>query len=245
MNRVLIFGASSAIVEATARHFATAGDALFLVGRSRAKLDSVADDLQVRGADRTEIAILDAGDVDGQKEVIAQALECLGGVDIAIIGYGILPDQASAEPHPELDRQTLEINAISTVCLMARLAMILERAGSGALAVISSVAGDRGRASNYLYGASKATIDHYAEGLRCRLSGSGVRVVTIKPGLVDTPMTADFAKGALWARPETVAKRIYAGLLSGPEVLYVPWFWRWIMLGLRMIPERIFKRLPL
>jgi short-subunit dehydrogenase len=245
MNRVLIFGATSAIVEATARHFANAGDALFLVGRSRDRLGSVANDLQVRGANRVETAVLDAIDVDGQRGIVAQAMETLGGLDMAIIGYGILPDQASADSDPELVRQTLEINAVSTVCLMARLATILEQAGSGTLAVISSVAGDRGRASNYLYGSSKATIDHYAEGLRCRLSGTGVRIVTIKPGLVDTPMTAGFAKGVLWARPEVVAKRIHAGMRSGPKVIYVPWFWRWIMLALRMIPEWIFKRLPL
>ncbi|UCC15485.1 MAG: SDR family oxidoreductase [Gammaproteobacteria bacterium] len=245
MNRVLIFGATSAIVEATARCFANAGDALFLVGRSQARLGSVADDLRVRGASKVDMATLDAIDMDRQGEVVSRAVEFLGGLDVALIGYGVLPDQTSAESDPAIVRETMEVNSVSTLCLMTHLTAILEAADTGTLAVISSVAADRGRASNYLYGSSKAAIDHYAQGLRCRLSGTGVRVVTIKPGLVDTPMTANFTKGALWARPELVAKKIYSGMKSGPEVIYVPWFWRWIMLAIRMIPERIFRRMPL
>ena len=106
-------------------------------------------------------------------------------------------------------------------------------------------AGDRGRRSNYVYGAAKTAIDHFAEGLRCRFAGTNVRIVTIKPGFVDTPMTAEFRKGFLWASPEAVAASIHSAVLRGREVVYVPWFWRWIMLVIRTIPGWLFKRLPL
>lgn len=245
MKRVVIFGASSAIAEATARHFATAGDSLLLVGRSRSRLDCIADDLRVRGAGTVGVEVLDALDLDGQPSVIERAAEFLGGIDVALIAYGTLPDQQAAESDVALVRQTLEINAVSILCLMSRLAAYLQREGAGTLAVISSVAGDRGRASNYLYGAAKAAINHYAEGLRCRFAGSDVRIVTIKPGFVDTPMTAHFDKGILWASADAVATKIHAAVLSGRDVVYVPWFWRWIMLVIRLIPGWLFKRLPL
>ena len=245
MRRVLIFGATSAIVEATARRFADAGDALFLVGRSESRLQAVADDLLVRGAARTEIAVLDALDFERQEQVVAAAADFLGGIDMVLIGYGTLPDQQAAEADAELVRQSLEINAVSTLCLMTRLANELERAGSGTMAVISSVAGDRGRRSNYVYGAAKTSIDHFADGLRCRFAGSNVRIVTIKPGFVDTPMTAEFRKGFLWASPKAVAAGIHSAMLRGREVVYVPWFWRWIMFAIRIIPGWLFRRLPL
>lgn len=245
MNRVAIFGATSAIAEATARRFAAAGDSLFLVGRSRSRLESVADDLRVRGAAGVGVDLLDALDIDGQPETLQHAVEFLGGIDIALICHGTLPDQVSAESDVALVHESLEINAVSVLCLMTLLADFMQQAGGGRLAVISSVAGDRGRASNYLYGAAKAAISHYAEGLQCRFAGSDVRVINIKPGFVDTPMTAHFNKGLLWASPETVAKKIHAAILSGRELVYVPWFWRWIMLVIRLIPRWLFKRLPL
>lgn len=245
MSRVVIFGATSAIAEATARRFAAAGDSLVLVGRSRSRLESVADDLRVRGATTVGVELLDALDIDSQSNVLQRATDALGGIDVALIAFGTLPDQKAAESDVALVRQALEINAVSTLCLMNRLAACLAQAGTGTLAVISSVAGDRGRRSNYVYGAAKAAISHYAEGLRCRFAGTDVRVVTIKPGFVDTPMTAEFDKGLLWASPDAVGKKIHAAVVSGRDVVYVPWFWRWIMLVIRLIPGWLFKRLPL
>jgi short-subunit dehydrogenase len=245
MNRVLVFGATSAIVEATARRFAAEGDALFLVGRSEKRLKSIAEDLQLRGAANVAIAVLEATDFDRHEETVTGAASVLGGIDLALIGYGTLPDQKLAETDPDLVRRCLEVNATSTLCLMTHLAKYFEKTGAGTIAVISSVAGDRGRASNYLYGSGKAAVSHYAQGLRCRLAPLGIRVVTIKPGFVDTPMTAQFRKGFLWATPDAVAKSVHSAIVSGRDIAYVPWFWRWIMLVIRLIPESIFKRLPL
>ena len=244
MNRVLIVGATSAIAEAAARCFARAGDALFLAGRSLSRLDAVADDLRIRGASRVGVGAFDALDADS-RDLVSSAADALGGIDIALIAHGTLPDPQAAGTDPELVRRTLEINTVSTLCLMTRLADYFEREGSGTLAVISSVAGDRGRASNYLYGAAKAAVSHFAEGLQCRFAGTGVRVVTIKPGFVDTPMTAGFAKGVLWASPDQVAGKIHRAILAGKSVVYVPWFWRWIMLVIRLLPDWLFRRLPL
>lgn len=245
MKRVLIIGATSAIVEATARQFASNGDSIFLVGRSESKLASVGADLKVRGAGKVGTAILEAMDFNRQAEIVERAASFLGGIDVALIGYGTLPDQEAANSDAALVRRAMDVNAVSTVCLMTHLAEFFEGARAGTLAVISSVAGDRGRASNYVYGSAKAAVSHYAQGLRCRLASSGVRVVTIKPGFVDTPMTAQFSKGMLWATPESVAKRIHSSILAGGDIVYVPWFWKWIMTVIRIIPERLFKRLPL
>ncbi len=245
MSRVLLLGATSAIVEAVARRFASTGDSLFLVGRSEDRLALVAEDMRIRGAAKVDVGILEATDLDSQSGTVRQAVESLGGIDVALIGYGTLPDQVAANSDVGLVRQSLEINAVSTLCLMTHLGQYFEETGAGTLAVISSVAGDRGRASNYLYGSAKAAISHYAQGLRCRFAKSAVRVVTIKPGFVDTPMTAGFTKGILWAKPESVARTIHRAILSGREIVYVPWIWRWIMLVIRIIPERVFKRLPL
>jgi len=244
VNRVVIFGATSAIAEATARRFAQAGDVLFLAGRSRSRLDAIADDLRVRGASSVDVGAFDALDADSG-QLVSSAAGTLGGIDIALIAHGILPDQQEAKTDLELVRRSLEINTVSALCLMTCLAEYFEKEGCGTLAVISSVAGDRGRASNYLYGAAKAAVSHFAEGLRCRFAGTGVRVVNIKPGFVDTPMTAGFAKGALWASPDAVAGKIHEAILAGKGVAYVPWFWRWIMLVIRLIPDWLFRRLPL
>ena len=245
MKRILVFGATSAIVEATARLFAADGDSLFLVGRSKLRLESIAEDLRVRGAGKVAFAVLDATDFEMHEETIIEATTSLGGMDVALIGHGTLPDQQLANTDPDLVRRCLEVNATSTICLMTYLADYFEKTGAGTLAVISSVAGDRGRASNNLYGSAKAAISHYAQGLRCRLSRLGIRVVTIKPGFVETPMTAHFKKGFLWATPAAVAKSTHRAIVTGRDIAYVPWFWRWIMLVIRIIPERIFKRLPL
>lgn len=245
MNNTLIIGATSAIAEALARRLAAAGDALFLVGRDMQKLEAVASDLRSRGAPRVECATLDALDYGRHGPVVAQAIDTLGGLDRVVIAYGTLPDQAACAQSAELAQREFELNATSIISLLTPLANHFEKRGKGTIAVISSVAGDRGRQSNYVYGAAKGALSLFLEGLRNRLAPKGVRVVTVKPGFVDTPMTAAFKKGALWATPDRVARDIQRALERGPEVLYTPWFWRWIMLIIRHIPEAIFKRMKL
>lgn len=245
MRRILLIGATSAIVEAVGRQFAGDGDSLYLLGRSPERLEQVANDYRLRGAKSVHSHSFNALDYAQHESLIERAFETLGGLDVALIGYGTLPDQAAAETSFEVSREALETNAISVISMLGHLANRLEQQESGMVAVISSVAGDRGRRSNYVYGTAKGAISVYASGLRARLAEKQVGVLTIKPGFVATPMTAEFDKGRLWSTPERVARSIYNAILSGKNEIYTPWFWRWIMLVIRAIPAPVFKRLPL
>ncbi|MES9944043.1 MAG: SDR family oxidoreductase [Candidatus Thiodiazotropha sp.] len=245
MKKVLIIGATSAIAEATARLFAEAGDALFLVARNQDKLDIIADDLKLRGAATVSTEILDVLEYSRHKAVVHAAVETLDGLDLALIAHGTLPDQSACEQSFELSHKEFEVNALSTISLLTHLANHFESEGSGTIAVISSVAGDRGRQSNYLYGSAKGALSIYLQGLRNRLYKSGVNVLTVKPGFVDTPMTAAFDKGFLWASPATVADKLNKAINSQKDVVYIPWFWRYIMAIIKSIPEFVFKRLSL
>ena len=164
-------------------------------------------------------------------------------LDIALIAHGTLPDQPRCAQSLEETACALLVNGNAAVLLMAALAQLLDRQGRGTLAVIGSPAGDRGRASNFTYGAAKAMVHAYAAGLRHHFASRGIRVVTIKPGFVDTPMTAGFHKsGPLWSQPTRIAPRIISAVDAGLAEVYVPWFWRWIMLVIRHVPEAIFVR---
>jgi len=245
MQKILIIGAGSAIAEATARLFAERGDRLFLLARSHAQLEVIAADLQIRGAEAVHFATFDVNDTQRHASLLAHAVETLGGVDVVLVAHGTLPDQQACEQDIELLRRELDTNGTSSVLLLMQLAQRFEQQGHGTLAVISSVAGDRGRQSNYVYGAAKGMLSIFLQGLRNRLQRHGVQVLTIKPGFVDTPMTAAFRKGLLWAQPETVAHGILKAINRGADVVYLPWFWRYIMWVIRSIPEVIFKRMRL
>jgi short-subunit dehydrogenase len=137
----------------------------------------------------------------------------------------------------------ININFLSAASLATHVANVMEMQRSGSLGVIGSVAGDRGRQSNYVYGSAKAGLGAFVEGLRHRMTRHGVNVTLVKPGFVDTPMTAGLAKGGpLWVSPEKVAKDIYNAMERGTPVLYTPWFWRWIMVVIRSVPDAIFRR---
>jgi len=246
MKKILIIGATSAIAEATARIFAARGEALFLVARNAERLQAIKADLDVRGAVRTATATLDVADVAAQQAIIDQAERELGGLDIVLIAHGTLSDQGECEKSVAALRREFEVNALSTMALLTILANTFEARRTGTLAVISSVAGDRGRQSNYVYGAAKATVTAFLSGLRQRLAKSNVDVLTIKPGFVDTPMTANIAnKGALWAKPDAVAAGIVRAIDKRRNVVYLPGFWALIMLVIKHIPEPVFKKLKL
>ena len=242
MRKILIIGAASAIAEATARRFAQDGDRLYLVGRNPERLAAIASDLKIRGATQVETAVMDANDTGRHAELIIQAEAALGGLDTMLIAHGTLPDQKACEASFEIALQEIQNNCLSVLSLLTHIANRFETQKHGTIAVISSVAGDRGRQSNYVYGTGKAAISTFLQGLRGRLYRSGVHVITIKPGLVDTPMTADFRKGLLWASPERVGEGIYRGIERKWHVVYLPWFWREVMLLICTIPEAIFKR---
>lgn len=242
MQRVLIIGATSAIAEATARRYAERGAAIHLLGRQAARLDAIAADLRTRGAAAT-VGLLDVNDLASHQAALDDAWTALGGLDIALIAHGTLPDQAACDASVELALREFATNGTSTIALCAALTPRLQSGST--LAVISSVAGDRGRASNYLYGSAKAAVSAYLSGLGQRLRPTGINVLIIKPGFVDTPMTAAFKKGTLWATPNSVAAGILKAIDKRKSVVYLPRFWWAIMLIIKNIPEFLFRRITL
>lgn len=242
MQRILIIGATSAIAEATAREFAQRGARLFLVARDPDRLEAMSADLRVRGA-TVDGHVLDANDLPGHAAMLDAAWASLGSVDVALIAHGTLPDQAACSGSVPVSMAEFATNGTSVIALCVALAQRLQAPAT--LAVISSVAGDRGRASNYLYGSAKAAVSAFTSGLRQSLNGSGVNVLTIKPGFVDTPMTAAFKKGALWATPAQVAAGIVRAIEKRRAVAYLPWFWWGIMRVITHIPEFVFRRIKL
>ena len=245
MRHILIIGATSAIAEATARNFAQDGDRLYLAARNPERLAAVANDLKTRGATQVETVAMDANDTARHAALIAQAEAALEGLDTILIAHGTLSDQKACEASFEETLEELQTNCLSVISLLTLVANRFEEQKHGTIAVISSVAGDRGRQSNYVYGTAKAAVSTFLQGLRNRLYRSGVTVITIKPGFVDTPMTAGFRKGPLWVSPEQVGKGIYRAIQRKSGVIYLPWFWKFIMVGIRLMPERLFKKMKL
>lgn len=241
-KRVLVVGATSAIAEAVARRYAAQGARLVLLARNTGHLASIAADLRLRGAAEVVEAPFDALAYDSHLPALRAAWDRWQGLDVALLAHGTLPDQAQMERSVDAMLESFEVNARSMLALMAHLANLFDAQGHGAIGVISSPAGDRGRASNYVYGAAKAAVTNFASGLRQRLFPR-VRVLTILPGFVDTPMTASFRKGPLWATPASVAGRIQRALDGGFGEVYVPAFWRLIMALITHIPERLFVRM--
>ena len=214
-----------------------------LVARHRNRLTAVAQDLLARGAVKVDTWVMDLDDTAAHPEMLATAADRLGRIDLALIAHGVLGDQAAAEADFEVAAAILHTNFISTVSLLTWLGNYFQAQRAGTLAVISSVAGDRGRKSNYVYGASKGALNVFLEGLRNRIDRDGVQVLTIKPGFVATPMTADIPHNALFASPDQVALGILKAVEHRRDVAYVPWFWAWIMLLVCAIPGSRFKKM--
>ena len=241
-KRVAILGATSAIAEATARLYARDGATMVLAGRNSAKLEAIAADLKLRGAANVRSVTGDLADSTAQDAIFA-ALSGDGAFDIVLIAYGTLGDQAASQDDPTATAAMLHGNFISVTGWLIRCTNLM-RAKGGTIAVISSVAGDRGRRSNYVYGAAKGALSRYIEGLQHRFAGTALRVIDIRPGFVDTPMTAGITKdGPLWTRPEQVARDIQRAIAKGSPLVYTPWFWRFIMLIIRNLPRTIFNRM--
>ena len=214
-----------------------------LVARHRNRLTAVAQDLLARGAVKVDTWVMDLDDTAAHPEMLATAADRLGRIDLALIAHGVLGDQAAAEADFEVAAAILHTNFISTVSLLTWLGNYFQAQRGGTLAVISSVAGDRGRKSNYVYGASKGALNVFLDGLRNRIDRDGVQVLTIKPGFVATPMTAHVPQNALFASPDQVARGILKAIERRRDVAYVPWFWLWIMTLVCAIPGSRFKKM--
>jgi decaprenylphospho-beta-D-erythro-pentofuranosid-2-ulose 2-reductase len=244
-RNVLVFGATSAIAHAIGRRYAKEGANFVLVARDAAKLDANAADLSVRGAAKAIAFVADLNDVSTHHDLISRAASELGSLDIVLIAHGTLPDQARCENDVGELRLAIDTNLFSVISLAMIAAPQMEKQRRGSLVVLGSVAGDRGKRSNYVYGAAKAGVAVFLDGLRARLGAHGVHVLTVKPGFVDTPMTAAFKKGLLWATPEQVATAVCGAVQLHRSEIYTPWFWRPIMFVIRALPGAILRRLNL
>lgn len=244
-KRIVIVGATSAIAEHCARLWAQ-GQALdlTLVGRDVGRIDRVAADLKVRSP-QSEIRILQAEFLDPTAiQATVDGIVAQGTVDIVLITHGSLPEQANCQNDLQACREALEINGLSPLLYAEAFAKHMAKADHGTIALIGSVAGDRGRKSNYVYGAAKGLVTRYAQGLQHRFAGTGVKVVLIKPGPTDTPMTAHLkSQGAKLASVEGVAEKIVRAIDRGLAVTYVPGKWQIIMLVIRHIPDSIFNKI--
>lgn len=243
MKTVLIIGANSAIARATARLYAEDQYQIYLLGRDTAVMTKQKTDLEIRGAASVDFAPFDATHFAAHEAMIEQALDTLGHIDLALICHGSLPDQTLCESDFDAAREAFTVNALSVISLLTTLAQKMQQQPNGTIAVITSVAGERGRQSNYVYGAAKGMVSLYLQGLRGRLYPHNVNVIDIKPGFVDTPMTSHIKKGVLWASPEQVATCIVKGISNNKHTIYAPYFWRYIMQIVCNIPDSIFKKL--
>ena len=244
-KKILVLGATSGIAEATCRVWASQGASLFLVARNAEKLAVVANDLRTRGAALVETAVTDLDDTAQHPALLAHAVNTLQGLDVAYLAHGVLGDQAQAEQDFNTAAHILHTNFIAPVSLVTWLSNFFVQRKNGVIAVLSSVAGDRGRKSNYVYGSSKAGLTAFLGGLRNRVDREGVTVLTIKPGPTKTAMTAGMKGSEKFADVNAVAKAIVTAVDKRMDVLYVPFQWQPIMFVVRHIPERVFKKLNL
>lgn len=245
-RRALVLGAKSAIAQALARRLAAEGYDLVLAARQSLQLEPFAADLRLRTQREVRLWEFDALDGAGLASLPAQVERECGPFELGVLVFGYLGDQRQAQEDSGELEKILHTNFTQAALALTFLANYLEKRGeSGGLIAISSVAGDRGRQSNYCYGAAKGALSLFLQGLRNRLASTPVHVLTVKPGFVDTPMTRGLEGLFLVAAPEKVAGDILRAYKKKKDILYTPWFWRYIMLIIRNIPERVFKRLKL
>lgn len=246
MNKsVLILGATSAIARSTAEAFAARGHSLYLAGRDLSELERLASDLKIRYRIEVRIGVFDAENYPSHTGFIERVSNEMGGLEGVLLAFGYLGEQQLAARDSTVRVTVIARNLTGAINLLEPLAASLERQGTGFIIGISSVAGDRGRQSNYIYASAKGGFSIYLQGLRNRLFHSGIRVLTVKAGFVDTAMTYGMPNLFLVASPDYVGEQIVRALEKGRDVAHIPWFWRYIMLVFKLLPESIFKRLKL
>ena len=239
----LVLGASSPVARAFAREAGRDGHTLVLSGRHREDLDALAADVTIRTGATTHVLELDVGDMTAHAPFVERCLALRSGPLSVFIATGTMPPQEQVESEPELMDSVGRVNYVGPAALLTRFVPVLEEQGRGAVVVLGSVAGDRGRRTNYAYGSAKAGLHTYLQGLRARLSDTPINVTTVKPGFVDTSMTWGLSLPLPPAAPEDLARACWRHAHKGTEVTYQPPYWRPIMAGLRALPEGVFKRL--
>ena len=240
---VLILGAGSDIARALAHELGAARYDLYLAGRNLEELQKDARDLEIRYGIKARGVYFDALDFASHEDFYDSLEARPYGV---VLAFGVLGDESLARSSREQWEKIIHTNYTGCVSILTVAANRLEQAREGFVAGISSVAGDRGRAANYVYGSAKAGLSTFLSGLRNRLHGSGVRVITVKPGFVRTRMTRDLdLPHRLTATPEQAAKDIFRGITKKRDTVYTRRIWRWIMLVIKSIPEKIFKRMSI
>jgi len=238
-----VFGGTRGIGRAIARALAARGDAVFLLGRDEADLARSATDLELRGAAETGFARCDLFEPQGFDAALALAEERLAGVDAVIVSAGLFGTQAELEGDAARLERVLSGDFVHTVAFCEAARRRLLARGGGTLCVLSSVAGDRARATAALYGAAKAGLSHYLEGLDHGYRGQGLRAVCVKPGFVRTGMTAGLAEPPFAADPEQVARHVLRAIDRGWPVAYAPPIWRLVMFAVRTLPRALMRRL--
>jgi short-subunit dehydrogenase len=243
----LILGASSSVARSFARLVAAEGAGLLLAGRDLGDIERSAADLKARGADEVAVLPFDAADYASHGGFAAQCRDARGsdGRLNIFLAFGLMADQAAIDAQPALVVDTVAANFTGAASVLTHLAPVLESQKGGRVVVLTSVAGDRGRLKNYVYGAAKAGLNAYLQGLRARLFRAGVTVTTVKAGFLDTAMTFGLSGMFLVASPEACAAACLRHAAKGREVVYFPFFWFGVMTMIRLIPERIFKRLSI
>lgn len=241
---VLILGATSAIARATAAAFAARGYSLYLASRDLEELARSAADLRLRYNVEVRHGLFDAEATDTHEAFFNSVVAALPDLSGVVLAFGYLGDPQAARDFG-VGARVIASNFTGAASILSYCANYFEPKKSGFIIGISSVAGDRGRQSNYVYGAAKGALSLYLQGLRNRLFASGVRVITVKPGFVDTAMTYGLPGLFLVATPQAIGERIAGALDKSADVVYLPWFWRYIMLIIKHIPEPVFKRLKL
>jgi short-subunit dehydrogenase len=244
MSRILILGATSAIAQAYARRRAAHGCTFVLAGRNEERLDAITSDLEACGATGADWVVADLAALHRIGDTAHDLRTRFGEPDEVLVAYGTLGDQSAAEHDLAQARRSIETNFTSAALWI--LALLKDRAETVpfTLVAIGSVAGDRGRASNFIYGAAKSALDRFMQGLAQKYDGTAIRIVMVKPGFVDTPMTAGITKGGpLWATPDQVAADIERAVKKGRRVVYTPWFWWMIMMIIHHLPWFVFRRL--
>jgi short-subunit dehydrogenase len=240
----LILGASSAIARAFAREAAARGADVILAGRDTEDLARTAADIVIGTGRAATVMSFDALDSSTHAGLVSKLANLPGVLNVALM-FGTMPDQAAMDENPDLALSCIASNFAGAVSILHRLAPLLEARRDGIVIGFGSVAGDRGRLKNYLYGSAKSGLDTYLSGLRNRLGRAGVHVMTVKPGFVDTAMTFGLPGLFLVASPESVARACLNAAAARKNVIYVPWFWWGIMAVIRAIPERTFKRMSI